>query len=70
MVSAPDVTAFTKECVLVFTENALIDSRPHYRSDAFSTVHTRTFKKDRITRCGRKLNSRDATNAGAYNILG
>ena len=40
--------AFSKVCVFVVFENASIDSRPHYRFDAFSNVHT---KSVRITRC-------------------
>ena len=34
-------------------ENALIDSRPNYNFDAFSTIHTKTFENDsdRIIRC-------------------
>ena len=32
----------------VVIENASIDSRPHYRFGAFSTVHTKTFENDRI----------------------
>ena len=34
-----------------FIENASVDSRPHYRLDAFLTVHTKTFENDRIARC-------------------
>ena len=30
------------------TKNSSIDSRPHYRSDAFSTAYTKTFENDRI----------------------
>ena len=29
-------------------KNSSIDSRPRYRSDAFSTAHTKTFENDRI----------------------
>ena len=42
--------AFSKVCVFVVFENASIDSRPHYRFDAFSNVHTKTFENDRIKR--------------------
>ena len=45
--------AFLKVCVSVFLENASIDSRPPYRFDAFSTVHTKTFENDRTARCDR-----------------
>ena len=38
--------AFSKVCVFVVNENASIDSRAHYCSDAFSTVHTKTFEND------------------------
>ena len=38
------INAFSKECVS-------INSRPHYRFDAFSTVHTKTLENDRIARC-------------------
>ena len=41
----------TKRCVFVVIENALIDSRPHCRFEAFSTVLTKTFENDRIARC-------------------
>ena len=36
---------------VVVIENASIDSRPHYRVDAFSTFHTETFENDRVARC-------------------
>ena len=42
---------FSKVCIFVVIENASIDSRPHYRFDAFSTVHTKTFGNDRIALC-------------------
>ena len=42
---------FSKVYAFVVIENALIDWRPHYRFDAFSAVHTKTFQSDRITRC-------------------
>ena len=42
---------FSKVCVFVVIENASVDSCPHHYSDAFSTVHTKTFEKDRIARC-------------------
>ena len=42
--------AFSKVCVFVVFENASIDSRPHYRFDALSNVHTKTFENDRIKR--------------------
>ena len=42
--------AFSKVCVFVVFENASIDARPHYRFDAFSNVHTKTFENDRIKR--------------------
>ena len=32
-----------------------MDSGPQYRFDAFSTVHTKTFEKDRIARCDVRL---------------
>ena len=32
-------------------KNASIDSRPHYRFDAFLTAHTKTFENDKITCC-------------------
>ena len=41
---------FQKEEVFVVIENASIDSRPHYRFDALSTVQTKTFENDRIAR--------------------
>ena len=43
--------AFPKVCVFVVIEKASINSRPHYRFDALSTVHTKTFENDRIARC-------------------
>ena len=42
--------AFSK-VVLFFFDNASINSRPHYRFDAFSTVLTKMFENDRIARC-------------------
>ena len=42
---------FSKVYAFVVIENALIDWRPHYRFDAFSAVHAKTFQSDRITRC-------------------
>ena len=42
--------AFSKVRVFSVIENASIDSRPHYRFDAFSTAHAKTFKNDRIAR--------------------
>ena len=42
--------AFSKVCVAVVIENALIDSRLHYRFDVFSTFHTKTFEIDRMGR--------------------
>ena len=44
-------TAFSKVCVFVVMENASIASRPHYRFDAFSTIHIETLENDRIARC-------------------
>jgi len=38
---------FSKVFVFVVTENASIDWRPHYCFDAFSTVPTKPFEKDR-----------------------
>ena len=43
--------AFSKVYTFVVIESTSIDSRPHYCFDAFSPVHTKTFEKDRITRC-------------------
>ena len=43
--------ALSKVYVFVVIENASIDSRPHYRFYAFSTVRTITFENDRIARC-------------------
>ena len=43
--------AFSIVCVFVVIENASIDSRPHYRFDAFLTAQTKTFENDIITRC-------------------
>ena len=40
----------SKVCVLVVIENASIGMRPHYRFDAFSTVHTNKFVNNRIAR--------------------
>ena len=50
------ITLFTllpRECVFVVIENlnASIDSHPHYRFDAFSTVHTKKVENDRIASC-------------------
>ena len=42
---------FSNVYVFVAIENASIDSRPHYRFDAFSNVHTKIFENDRIARC-------------------
>ena len=42
--------AFSKVCFFFVIENASIDSRPHYRSVAFSTVHVKTSENDRISR--------------------
>ena len=44
-------SAFSKVCIFLVIKNASINSRSHYRSDAFLTVHTKTFQKDRIARC-------------------
>ena len=41
-------SAFSKGCVFDVNENASIDSRPHYRFDAFSNVRTKTFENDRM----------------------
>ena len=41
----------SKVCVFVFIQNASIDSRPHYRFGAFSTVRTETFENKRLARC-------------------
>ena len=41
--------AFSKVCVFVVIENASIDSRPHYRFDAFSTVRTKTLQLQVVT---------------------
>ena len=38
-----------------------MDSGPQYRFDAFSTVHTKTFEKDRIARCDVRLQTRHCT---------
>ena len=43
--------AFSKERVFVVIKNASMDSWPHYRFDAFSTVHTKTFENNTIARC-------------------
>ena len=43
--------AFSKAYVFVIIENASIDSRPHYRFDQFSTVHTKTLENDRVAGC-------------------
>ena len=40
--------AFT---LLLKTHQSTIDSRPHCRFGAFSTVHTKTFENDIIARC-------------------
>ena len=40
-----------KVCVFVFIEKASMNSRSHYRFDAFSTVRAKKFESDRITRC-------------------
>ena len=39
----------------VVIENASIDSRPHYRFDAFSTVRTKTFENARIARINTRV---------------
>ena len=39
-------SGFSKACVFFVIENASIDSRPHYRFDAFSTVRTETCEKN------------------------
>ena len=38
-------------------ENGSIDSPPHYRFDAFSTVHTKTLGNYRVAGCKISLNS-------------
>ena len=38
-------------CVFVVIENGLIESCPHFRFDAFLTVHTKMLENDRIARC-------------------
>ena len=43
--------AFSKVYVFVAIEKTSIDSRPHYRFDAFSNVQTKMFENDRIARC-------------------
>ena len=43
--------AFSIVCVFVVIENASIDSRPHYRFDAFLTAQTKTFENDRTKCC-------------------
>ena len=43
--------SISKVCVFVFIQNAPIDSRPHYRFGAFSTVGTETFENKRLARC-------------------
>ena len=43
--------AFSKVCIFVVIENESIESRPHYRSHAFSSVHNKTFENDTIARC-------------------
>ena len=40
-----------KVCVFVFIEKASMNSRSHYRFDAFSTVRAKKFENDRIARC-------------------
>ena len=49
--------AFWKLRIFVVIQNASIASSPHYRFDAFSTVHTKTFENDRYCTLWRKLNS-------------
>ena len=41
--------ALSKVCLFVVIENASIDSRPHYRFDAFSTVRTKTVELQVVT---------------------
>ena len=43
--------AFSKVCIFVVIENESIESRPHYGSDVFSSVHNKTFENDTIARC-------------------
>ena len=42
---------FSKVFIFVVIENASIDWCPHYRFDAFSTVHTKMFENYRIALC-------------------
>ena len=42
---------FSKVCIFLVIKNRSINSRSHYRSAAFLTVHTKTFQKDRIAPC-------------------
>ena len=44
-------SAFSKVCIFLVIKNASINSRSHYRSDAFLTVHTKMLENDRIARC-------------------
>ena len=50
----------------------MINSGPHYRFDAFSTVHARTFENDRITRrdASWTLDYTHASNTRASDIFG
>ena len=43
--------AALRPCSLVFIENSSIVSRPHYRFDTFSTVHTKPPENDRFAHC-------------------
>ena len=62
--------AFSKVCVFVVFENASIDSRPHYRFDAFSNVHTKTFENDSSTRFNAIWNLCACPSMPGYNSRG
>ena len=62
--------AFSKVCVFVVFENASIDARPHYRFDAFSNVHTKTFENDSSTRFNAIWNLCACPSMPGYNSRG
>ena len=57
---------FQKGSVFVLIESASIDSCPHYRFDAFSTVNTKTIDLHVVTQVEHYAH---VTNTRAYDIL-
>ena len=63
--------SISKVCVFVFIQTASIDSRPHYRFGAFSTVRTETFENKRLARLETYVELyAHAANTRAYDIFG